>query len=175
MSRSRPRKPPGITRPSRRNRRILRTLSAARSTSSKDLGRIPSVQSETAAAFSLLSAQAVRERAHRMLALGLDDKLPHFRVDLARLDTAVDLVLRTTRQNYPTLDVPFHSRWRHFVCNGEDRWAALAEAAKWSDGAAKARAAFDLAIVSVLLDAGAGSQWHYRDAATRQSIGRSEG
>jgi hypothetical protein len=134
-----------------------------------------SVQSETAAAFSLLSAQAVRERAQRMLALGLDDKLPHFRVDLARLDGVVDLVLRTTRQNYPTLDVPFHSRWRHFVRNGEDRWASLAKAAKWSDDAAKARAAFDLAIVSVLLDAGAGPQWRYHDATTGQSIGRSEG
>jgi len=133
------------------------------------------VQSETAAAFSLLSAQAVRERAHRMLALGLDDKLPHFRIDLARLDAAVDLVLRTTRQNYPSLIVPFHSRWRHFVCNGEDRWALVAKAVKWSDAAAQSRAAFDLAIVSVLLDAGAGPRWRYHDAATGQSIGRSEG
>jgi hypothetical protein len=133
------------------------------------------VQSEAAAAFSLLSAQAVRERAQRMLTLGLDDKLPHFRIDLGRLDGAVDLVVRTTRQNYPSLVVPFHSRWRHFVCDGEDRWATLAKTAKWSDAAAQARAAFDLAIVSVLLDAGAGPQWRYHDAATGQHIGRSEG
>jgi hypothetical protein len=32
-----------------------------------------------------LSAQAVRERAQRMLAIGLDDELPHFRVNLGRL------------------------------------------------------------------------------------------
>ena len=81
----------------------------------------------------------------------------------------------TTRQNYPSLVVPFHSRWRHFVCNGEDRWAALDKAANWRDAAAQARAAFDLAIVSVLLDAGAGPQWRYHDAATGRSIGRSEG
>ena len=39
----------------------------------------------------------------------------------------------------------------------------------------RARAAFDLAIVSVLLDAGAGAQWRYRDTATGKLIGRSEG
>jgi len=41
--------------------------------------------------------------------------------------------------------------------------------------AARARAEFDLAIVSVLLDAGAGPDWRYKDAATGLSIGRSEG
>jgi hypothetical protein len=133
------------------------------------------VKSDAAAAFSLLSARAVREHAHRMLAIGLEDKLPHFRVDLRRLDEAVDLVVDTTRQNYPSLVVPFHSRWRHFVFDGEDRWAAIDKNANWRDRAAQARAAFDLAIVSVLLDAGAGPQWLYCDAATGRSVGRSEG
>jgi Protein of unknown function (DUF1688) len=133
------------------------------------------VKSDTAAAVSLLSARAGRERAHRMLAIGLEDKLPHFRVDLRRLDEAVDLVVDTTRQNYPSLVVPFHSRWRHFVFDGEDRWAAIDKNANWRDRAAQARAAFDLAIVSVLLDAGAGPQWLYCDAATGRSVGRSEG
>ena len=110
-----------------------------------------------------------------MLALGLDDKLPHFRIDLQRLTDAADLTLEVTRKNYPSLDVPFHSRWRHFVIGGEDRWATLAQKNNWPDAAARARAAFDLAIVSVLLDAGAGPQWRYRDAATGQTIGRSEG
>ena len=36
---------------------------------------------ETAATFSLLSARAVRMRAQRMLALGLEDRLPNLRVD----------------------------------------------------------------------------------------------
>lgn len=124
---------------------------------------------------SLLSAQAVRERAQWMLAIGLDDKLPHFRVDLAPLPGAVDLVLDITRKAYPSLEVPFHSRWRHFVYNGEDRWALIDQKANWRDNAARARTAFDLAIVSVLLDAGAEPQWRYHDSATGQSIGRSEG
>ncbi|UZE52175.1 URC4/urg3 family protein [Rhodopseudomonas sp. P2A-2r] len=130
---------------------------------------------DTSAALSLLSARAVRERAHRLLAIGLDDGLQHFRIDLGRMDAAVDLVLDTTRAAYPSLDVPFHSRWRHFVSKGDNRWATLADATAWKDSAARARAEFDLAIVSVFLDAGAGPAWRYTDPKTGDKIGRSEG
>jgi Protein of unknown function (DUF1688) len=126
-------------------------------------------------ASSLLSAQAVRERAHRLLALGLDDRLPHFRIDLARLDATADLVLEVMRRAYPDGEVPFHSRWRHFVVAGQDRWAEIAGKVNWPDAAARARAEFDLAIVSVLLDAGAGPAWRYHDAVSGTRIGRSEG
>jgi hypothetical protein len=129
---------------------------------------------DTAAAISLLNAAAVRTRANRMLALGLDDTLAHFRVELARLDEAADLVAATTRKNYPSLDVPFHSRWRHFAPNGNDLYLLLAE--DFTGGRqAQARMAFDLVIVSVLLDAGAGPRWRYRDAITGGEFARSEG
>jgi hypothetical protein len=133
------------------------------------------VSPETSAALSLLNAGAVRERAHRMLAIGLEDKLPNFRIHLDRMASAVDLVLETTRKAYPSLEVPFHARWRHFVMSGDDRWAALADNTAWSDCAARARAEFDLAIVSVFLDAGAGPTWRYQDPKTGLAIGRSEG
>jgi uncharacterized protein DUF1688 len=129
----------------------------------------------TASALSLLTAGAVRDRAHRMLAIGLDDSLPYFRIDLNRMKDAVDLVLETTRKAYPSLEIPFHSRWRHFVAAEEDRWAAVAETANWTDRAARARAEFDLVIVSVLLDAGAGPSWRYFDPLTGIGVGRSEG
>ena len=133
------------------------------------------MDSETVAALSLLNAQAVRDRAQRILALGLDGRLPHFRVDLGRLDAAVDLVIDTTRRSYPTLTVPLHSRWRHFVVAGEDRWALIDKGTNWRDPSARARAAFDLAVISVMLDAGAGPQWRYRTSAASESVGRSEG
>jgi hypothetical protein len=123
----------------------------------------------------LLSARAVRERAHQLLALGLDDKLPHFRIDLARLDAIADLVLNVTSKAYPNGEVPFHSRWRHFVIGGVDRWAEMVNKVSWPDAAARARAEFDLAITSVLLDAGAGAAWRYHDAVSGARIGRSEG
>src|ERR1700674_4125620 len=137
--------------------------------------RAPSVDAVTEAALSLLRAEAVRSRAHRLLALGIKDELAHFRVRLDRLDAALDLVLAVTRAAYPSLDVPFHSRWRHFVTNGGDRWAALDASTPWPDRAARARAAFDLAIVSVLLDAGAGPDWTYTDPRTGERVARSEG
>jgi hypothetical protein len=122
-----------------------------------------------------LSAKAVRKRAHRLLGIGLGDGLEHFRIDLGRLDAAADLVVATTRAAYPALDVPFHARWRHFVVDGRDRWAAIDRATAWRDAGERARAAFDLAILSVLLDAGAGPRWSYRDPETGASVGRSEG
>src|ERR1700676_331970 len=110
-----------------------------------------------------------------MLTIGLDDKLPNFHIHLDRMDGAIELVLETTRKAYPSFDVPFHSRWRHFVTNNVNRWADIAEQIKWRDRAARARAEFDLAIVSVFLDAGAGPTWRYHDPKTGSAIGRSEG
>jgi hypothetical protein len=127
------------------------------------------------AARSLLSAAAVRERAHEMLAAGLEDRLEHFTVDLQSLGVAAQVVGEMIRVNYPDLNVPFHARWRHFVVGARDLWTERAAQAQWSSPAAKARAEFDLAITSVLLDAGAGASWHYLDSATEQVVSRSEG
>ena len=124
---------------------------------------------------SLLTATAVRARAGQMLEIGLAGGLRHFTIDLERMDGVAEAVLAVTRKAYPTLDVPFHARWRHFVLGGVDRWARLADEASWPDRATRARAEFDLAIVSVLLDAGAGATWRYRDSVTGEAIGRSEG
>jgi Protein of unknown function (DUF1688) len=130
---------------------------------------------ETSAALSLLNAKAVRERAHRVLAIGLEDKLANFRIHLDRMDSVIELVLETTRKAYPTFEVPFHSRWRHFVTNNDNRWADIADQTQWPDHAARARSEFDLAMVSVFLDAGAGPTWRYLDPKTGLAIGRSEG
>ncbi|MEW5683330.1 MAG: DUF1688 family protein [Pseudomonadota bacterium] len=127
---------------------------------------------ESEAARGLLSAAAVRSRAHEMLALAESGGLAEWRLDPARLDVAADLTAETVRLNYPDLKVPFHARWRHFVAAGRDLWA---ERVKPTDPAELGRAAFDLVIPSVLLDAGAGATWRYRDAATGAVLGRSEG
>jgi len=123
----------------------------------------------------LLSAAAVRERAAEMLEAGLAGELDNFRVDLDRLASTADIVAAVIRANYPKLKVPLHARWRHFIFEGRDLWAVTAAKRTWPTAKARARAEFDLAIVSVLLDAGAGAEWHYADAATGLTIGRSEG
>jgi hypothetical protein len=129
--------------------------------------------SEASVAKSLLSAAAVRERAHRMLALG--DKLPNFRVDLQKLDETAKLVIDTTKAAYPTLDVPFHSRWRHFDIDGFDYWDEIDKAMAWPSAAERSRTAFDLVIVSVLLDAGAGPSWKFLYPVSGETVSRSEG
>ena len=117
---------------------------------------------------ALLSAAAVRERAHEMLELALDGQVEGWSVDLDRLDAAAELTAAVTRERYPDLVIPFHARWRHFVAGAP----ALPEQ---GDPAARARAAFDLVILSVLLDAGAGPDWAFRDAVTGRTYARSEG
>ncbi len=110
-----------------------------------------------------------------MLAAAERGELQHFALDHDRLDPAADYVIDTIRANYPTLDVPYHSRWRHFAAGGRDRWAALA--ARLSDVPADevARIRFDLVVASVLLDAGAGDAWRYVEPTTRETYARSEG
>ncbi len=125
------------------------------------------------AARALLTASAVRERSARMLDLGLDGKLTAFTVAMDRLPAAADTVVDVIRANYPDLVIPFHARWRHFVAGGRDLGAELIAAI--ADPAERGRTAFDLAIVSVLLDAGAGMGWRYRDGPTGADLSKSEG
>ena len=110
-----------------------------------------------------------------MLELGLAGQLLHFTVAPERLESCADYVLDTIRANYPTLEIPFHARWRHFTVAGMDRWSVLDRGANFADAGERGRAAYDLAIVSVLLDAGAGPDWSYRDAVTGKQVARSEG
>jgi hypothetical protein len=115
----------------------------------------------------LLSAAAVRERAHEMLELVLEGRVDGWRVELSRLEEAADRTAAVTRETYPDLAIPFHARWRHFVA-GEP-------ALPGGDRKERTRAAFDLVILSVLLDAGTGPGWVYRDEQSGRSFTRSEG
>lgn len=127
----------------------------------------------------LQQPQAIRDRTHQLFALGQTDQLEHFTCDLSKLDAVAAYVVDTTQQLYPQFEVPFHSRWRHFNAGGVERLLpplALTERGENTpENVEAAKAQLDLAIVSVLLDAGAGSQWRYQDMATEQILGRSEG
>jgi len=116
---------------------------------------------------ALLNAAAVRERAHEMLELALDGRVEGWAVDLDRLGEAADLTSAVTREAYPDLAIPFHARWRHFVAGGP----RLPD----SGPAERARSAFDLVILSVLLDAGAGPGWRFADPVSGRIFTRSEG
>ena len=125
-------------------------------------------------AHALLSAGAVRRTAQHLLDIALDDRLDEWTVDLDRLGPAADFVAGVVREQYPRLDVPVHARWRHFVFGGRDLWAQM-KASMPGGPDAVARAALDLVVTSVLLDAGAGAGWRYRDRLTGLTAARSEG
>lgn len=133
-----------------------------------------STDAHRTAAFWLLTPGAVRVQTHRILGAAQRGELQHFTYDSGRLPYAASYVAETIRQNYPSLDIPYHARWRHFVVDGVDRWAECAYAGI-EDPLERARIRIDLAVTSVLLDAGAGDAWRYRDAKTGKSIARSEG
>lgn len=111
----------------------------------------------------LRSAAAVRERAHRLLSAAERGELAHFAVEGERLAPLAHYVIGTIKARFPTFAIPYHSRWRHFEAGGIDRWAQL-RARVEGDADEVARTRFDLVVPSVLLDAGAGPSWRYRDA-----------
>jgi hypothetical protein len=124
---------------------------------------------------ALRTPRAVRERCTELLGLAEDGNLPHFLLQPERLKDATRFVCGTIRDNYPDLDIPFHSRWRHFSAGGLDRWQTLANTAAPIDADELARIRIDLAVTSVLLDAGAGDAWRYVEPSTTKVFSRSEG
>lgn len=123
----------------------------------------------------LQTPQAIRERCQQLFDLACGDQLEHFACDLERLPAAAEYVLAVMRQAYPDLQVPFHSRWRHFEVNGSSRLNLLSPDLADRSSLERARLKIDLAITSVLLDAGAGNQWQYQEPETGQLFQRSEG
>ena len=131
---------------------------------------------DAASAASLLrTTNAIRSRAQALLAQARAKSSRHFRVFDPALQEAALLVAEVTRTRYPSLAIPFHSRWRHFEAGGVDRRALLDTRLGDVPPAVRARAQIDLALVSVLLDAGAGPDWKYVEPASGQTFTRSEG
>ena len=127
----------------------------------------------------LRSTETIRKRAKALLARARRGESAWFAVNDGAMVTCAILVAELTRVRYPDMKIPYHSRWRHFEAGGIDRAGQLDAAFKDAAPAEKAHARIDLALVSVLLDAGAGPAWRYCEAAHGQwpahEYSRSEG
>lgn len=128
-----------------------------------------------AAVATLRTTTAIRERAQHLLQRARVGNSAWFLVDDDALNRAAAEVADVTRSRYPTLAIPYHGRWRHFEAGGVDRRSELDSRTADSDVASRARSMIDLAVVSVLLDAGAGPDWHYTEPGTGLRLTRSEG
>ncbi|WP_026731295.1 URC4/urg3 family protein [Fischerella sp. PCC 9605] len=135
--------------------------------------RMPREEREVVA--YLRSPIAIRERCGQLFTMAVAGQSHHFACDLSQLERVADYVIEVMREQYPDLQIPFHSRWRHFEAGGVPRLFKLDEKLAGLTPTQKAAAKFDLAIVSVLLDAGAGDRWHYYEQETQMSFKRSEG
>jgi hypothetical protein len=122
----------------------------------------------------LQTPAAVRQRAHELLQAARRDELEHFRLNEGRLPEVAARVIALTQQSYPDSSaIPYHGRYRHFDAGGVPRLARFLTQQS-DDVDERLRAATELVITSVLLDAGAGPTWSYREADGR-SYARSEG
>jgi hypothetical protein len=128
-----------------------------------------------APAIELLSTRAIRERCGNITRAVEAGHSNHFRIDRTKLPTAARAVADVTRRRYRKLDIPYHSRWRHFAAGRVDRKGELDRRLKSGTNAERLRAHLDLAVISVLLDAGAGPSWRYREPGTVDDYRRSEG
>src|SRR5688572_27247454 len=123
----------------------------------------------------LLTTTAIRERARRFFEAAERDRLAHFRLDLSRLPAVTDRVIAVTKASYPDLRaIPYHGRYRHFDAGDVPRLERFQQSLAGLSEDDKLRARTELVITSVLLDAGAGPAWAYREADGR-SYARSEG
>ena len=137
---------------------------------------VPSVEGDSRAAIEYLSTpEAIRERCERIYSCALSGGLDHFTLHEERLEEVVELVAKVTLDDFPQLEIPYHSRWRHFDVGGIDRLAPLRESLDATNTDERARCEFDLVVTSVLLDAGAGPAWKYTEMSTGLTLTRSEG
>jgi len=104
--------------------------------------------------------QSIRTSCDMLLPYAVANKLKHFIYDEDNLHKTADYVTEVIQSNYPDLNIPYHSRLRHFP----DEYKTL-----------DLESQIELVVISVLLDAGAGSDWRYIDPLTNTIHTKSEG
>jgi len=121
----------------------------------------------------LRQAATIRERCANITQAVAEGRSAHFTLARARLADAARMVADFTRVRYRNLAIPYHSRWRHFDAGGRSRVSELQRQLACYAPEDRLRAQIDLAVVSVLLDAGAGATWRPGGGQFEWGIGRS--
>ena len=130
---------------------------------------------DVSATLSLLTPEAVRQRCFEVFVAAEENALSFFELNKENFGAAVELVVAEIIFNYPSGNVPFHSRWRHFEYGDQDFWREASFTLVKNSKAEVARRQIDLAVISVLLDAGAGTDWRFVDVKSGVTFNRSEG
>lgn len=123
----------------------------------------------------LKDPRTIREKAHLMLDKAKKNQLKYFAVDPHKMASTADYVIEVIHDCYPDLNIPYHSRWRHFEVDDMDRVKEMLIQLKHLSPFNKGKILYELVIISVFLDAGAGASWRYREERTGREYSRSEG
>lgn len=128
----------------------------------------------------LYTIKSVRETNSSTIPLIKTNKLINFDVDLNKMDSVVDFVIKTIRESFPTneslLNIPVHGRFQHFGKGNPNRLTDLIKKFKLTLSDYEiCKKLIDLFVISVLLDAGAGNEWKFKEPKTNLEINRSEG
>ncbi|KAG0646526.1 Pyrimidine-degrading 14 [Hyphodiscus hymeniophilus] len=110
----------------------------------------------------LRSIGSVRERCSLVLEKAKSNELNHFDVDMSKFADTTSFVVSIIKRDFAPdyASIPPHGRWQHFNCNRSPE---------------RCRRLLDLFLVSVLLDAGAGTSWSYKSKENGRTYRRSEG
>jgi len=140
---------------------------------------VPAAHSDAeldAAVRVLRDPATIRTRCHAIAAAVDAGHSPHFTIDRMQLEPVAERVAQLTQSRFPDLQIPCHSRWRHFEAGGVDRKERLDDLLAGRSTQEIARSRIELTLISVLLDAGAGPQWRYIEyPSLTQRYARSEG
>lgn len=136
--------------------------------------QLPSCKYFPEAIAPLFDPATIRSRCQNIFDAVSADRSNYFILKSENLPKVVEYVVNECRLNYPDGRIPIHGRMRHFEMDGIDRIGNLKKKLAKSS-LEKSVALADLVVVSVLLDAGAGTQWKFKETATGKTYGRSEG
>ena len=77
----------------------------------------------------------------------------------------MEYVVAEMVRNYPEGGIPIHGRLRHLSVGGVDRPQLVRQHLQHLSVEERVKALFELVVVSVLLDGGAGSAWAHGECA----------
>ena len=122
----------------------------------------------------IFSTEAIRNQAEHLFLCTMEGRT-HFHLIPEKIDDVIQYIQKVTKENYPEGNIPFHSRWGHFNVGGVERLSELESLLEDLSPIEKTKAKIDLVVISVLLDAGIGPDWSYKEESTGKLWSRSEG
>ncbi|WP_392536384.1 URC4/urg3 family protein [Legionella sp. 227] len=124
---------------------------------------------------TLKDPRTIRLRSKAILERVKHDQSAYFSLDPEKMTRTASFVIEVIQNNYPELDIPYHSRWRHFEAGGVNRIKKMMEHLSGLSADERGKILYELVIISVFLDAGAGPFWRYTEPGTGREYSRSEG